>query len=232
MTKTILEKEIEVQKAFKDISDDSWDKVILRCVFNSQYAHALNRFYFSKTMIENNPKFVKEREPNIYSFTSDEVVNDVKNVFSNVGTYIISRDTVRGSGGKGEGKGFIPNTVFGILLENESNDFSRNNRLFINFDSKGHRCKMKSLQVLQFLKKYSNDNTFPVIYPAGMEVERSEVGLPEPVVVNNPPIDNPKEEEETLKPGGNTKPKSLKVEDEQKELEVKDQVAQIEEIKK
>jgi len=137
-----------------------------------------------------------------------------------------------------EGRGFIPNKLFAqLLLGKNAFNGGEGNNLFVNAalgagPKQGRYCKIKSKKAFDFLKKYSNDNTFPVVYLAGMEVERSEVGIAEPLVVKPTPPAPPKEDEDVLKPGGNTTPKSLKVEDEQKELEVKDQVAQIEENKK
>jgi len=215
MTKIILQEKKQIQKTFRGISESSWDKVMIHFIGSSPNPRALNEGVFHATMLSNNPRLLEpERGSAVYhSFVSDEAFNDVKRIFPNAEGYFISRNTISVKAGirwgGGEGGGFAPGPVFIDLMYNDGGgDRNKGNNIFANIGSKWY-CKIKSREAFDFLRKYSNDFAFPVLYPAGMEVEASEVGLPEPVIVKP---DNPKpvNDDETMdagnpsgnKPGG------------------------------
>src|SRR4051812_17245323 len=70
--------------------------------------------------------------------------------------------------------------TFGSLL---SNGGGRSNALFDHVLRDGKDCcKIKNLEVFQFLQKYADDIEIDIIYPAGETFDENEVQFPE----NNP----------------------------------------------
>ena len=178
-----LKENITIKQSFKDISESNWNKVILNCRGWGADKGFLNKENFFNSIVLNNPKFGGYTfGTNRYSFASEEVVKDVKEVFPNAKDLILSPSKTAFGGGEG----FAPGQVFGSLLSGIDNVAAkyRSNHLFINLVEGGFRCKIRSLKVLQFLRKYCNDYTFDVIYLKGESFDDSEPAIAAAIASN------------------------------------------------
>jgi len=209
MTKTTLQQEIRIKKKIKDVSDSSWDKItiVLRSSkMQDGIMHlgweALWRFGLDDL---NNRLFFGAGTSGPWSFINEEVFNETRNLFTDGKNVFQSLNTMGIENPRSSlsvprtwrSSQLVPRAAFVSLLVNNADQANigggqlrfRSNDFFIHSRgepfSRVQYAKIRSPQVLNWLKKYCPEFEFEAIYSAGAEVERSEVGLPEPVV-NNP----------------------------------------------
>jgi len=234
-----LKEDTIIQKAFKDISDSSWDKIIIRGWSPDVQSRSLNLTNFKQTMLEDNPKFMIKEEfkwggTRFFSFTNDEVFNDVLKIFTKAKQTLKSRDTMVYL--DSSSNGIAPGYLFSNFLLRDEGD-NKGNDLFASFMYKemGLKtssglysicCKIRSKEAFEFLKKYSNDKTIPIVYQAGIDFDDKEFeGTNAPIEPNStpqPPIPTPQPPIPTptpVKPDETPEEKVKRLEGEKKDLE-------------
>lgn len=214
MTTIKLESNITVKKKLKDISDNSWNKIVLELPdFKGDNRRKLGfQKLFMYGLNGDNTKLFAKRG-NWWAFVSEDVLNETKNVFPTRGKNVLVSIDKMGTQNVNTQAWYQVPLAAGVALSDlfyndkdrvndggnnwhySSNDFFT----YAQYNGKDHG-KIKSPEVLKFLKKYCPEIEFNTIYLAGTEVERSEVGIAEPVVPNNP--SNPSNPNTSGKPVG------------------------------
>jgi len=203
MAITQLKNDIKIKKKFKDISDSSWDKIIIDLTdFRKGNIRTLGLNALSGCGLNPNNTKLFARRGNWWAFISDDVFNEVRDLCSKGKDCLKSIDTmaIQNSNGIWKDTPLAPSFVFGnYLLQNnadpvtlggqphfKSNDFF----IYTQYNGRDHG-KIRSQQVLKFLKTYCPDCEFDTVYRAGTNVEESEVGLPESTPVPTPAPSTP-----------------------------------------